>query len=328
VTAVIVRSAAAAGLLSLLVASAAAAADDYTFPFYDPNTPFNVGVDRDRRQCVQLDYTGQTWWDCEVHWGRVYDQHTGIDWGLWAGTAVAAARDGTVVDYFEWSGTHEKNVQGNYILLEHADGKRTLYYHLAHMGALGELGQKVVAGEQVGISGCSGFCLGDHLHFELLVKNQNTGLWEWRDPQFERRWTTWPGRVPFLATYVRENNSGTEWVPKGNTRTHWVEFRNDGGRTWRNDIGRGRILLGTWNPATHASPFRAWDWGSSWRATNVDWTTGPDQIGRFTFGLYGGPPAGYYEETFNLLANSIYWFDHARLGSFYVPIQVFTIQKQ
>lgn len=317
------RAAALAGVLSLLVATAAAAADDYTLPFYDPNVPLSYGVDRDRRPCYQLDWAGQVWNDCEPHWGRVYDHHTGLDYPMAIGAPIAAARSGTVVDYYESYGTEEHGWHGNYILLEHADGKRTIYYHLAQNGALGELGQQVAAGETIGINGCSGQCWGAHLHFELLVRNRNTGLWKFTDPMFERRWTTWPGRVPFLATYVRENNGGTERVARGRTITHWVEFRNDGGRTWRNDISRGRILLGTWNPAAHASAFRANDWGSSWWATNVDWNTAPGQVGRFTFGLYGGPPAGSYTETFNLLANSIFWFDHARLGSFYVPITVY-----
>lgn len=318
-----IRSATLAGLLSLLAVTAAAAADDYTLPFYDPNFPLTYGVDRDPRYCIMLDWTGRTWDDCVPHYGFVYDHHTGTDWGMPIGSAIAAARSGRIVDYYEYYGTEEYGSHGNYIMLEHSDGKRTLYYHLAQWGALGEVGDQVVAGQQIGISGCSGFCEGAHLHFELLVRNRNTGLWKWTDPMSERRWTTWPGKVPFLATYVRENNSGTERVARGRTITHWVEFRNDGGRTWRNDISVGRILLGTWNPAAHASAFRANDWGSQWWATNVDWNTAPGQIGRFTFGLYGGPPAGSYSETFNLLANSIFWFDHTRLGGFWVPITVY-----
>jgi hypothetical protein len=81
--------------------------------------------------------------------------------------------------------------------------------------------------------------------------------------------------------------------------------------------------LGTWSPASHASLFRASDWPSTWLATFLDAASvPPDGVGRFTFGLRGSPAPGSYRETLNLLAQSVRWFDHARLGRFYVPILV------
>jgi hypothetical protein len=143
------------------------------------------------------------------------------------------------------------------------------------------------------------------------------------DPLAERRWTTWPGRIPFDAAYVRESNSGTEVIRRGQTITHWVEFRNSGGRTWRNSGALGRVTLGTWSPAAHASLFRAADWPAAWIATFLDpASVPPDGVGRFTYGLRGTPAAGSYRETFNLLAESVHWFDHGRLGGFYVPIVI------
>lgn len=317
----LLRSAALAVTLTVLTAAAAAAADDYTLPFHDPGVKLNYGVDRDPRTCYQLDYTGQLHITCNPVQGRVYDGHTGQDWPMNTGSVVVAARDGVVIDYVESFGTNQYGPHGNFVLVGHSDGKRTLYYHLAQNGADVTRGQSVAAGQAIGKSGCSGLCRGAHLHFELL--KLAGGQWVWTDPHFERRWTTWPARVPFLASYVRESNAGVERIKRGSTIFHWVEFRNDGGRTWRNNIGVGRILLGTWNPAQRASAFRASDWGSSWFATNLDQASvAPGGVGRFTFGLYGGPPPGRYNESFNLLANSLKWFDHARLGGFYVPIDV------
>ena len=136
-------------------------------------------------------------------------------------------------------------------------------------------------------------------------------------------WTTWPGRVPFAARYVRENNDGTEVVRQGRTITHWVEFRNTGGRTWRPDVYPGRIVLATWDPAAHDSRFAASDWPYQWMATAVNQSSvAPDSVGRFTFGLRGSPAVGSYVETFNLLAQSVRWFDHDHLGGFYIPIVV------
>jgi hypothetical protein len=178
----------------------------------------------------------------------------------------------------------------------------------------------VAAGQRVALSGCSGRCFGAHLHFEVLVERGDDLITS--DPMFRRLWTTWPGRVPFLAAYVRENDSGTVVVGWGRTVSHWVEFRNKGGRSWRPAIWPGRVVLGTWDPSSHASPFKATDWDSNWLATRVDATTAPDEVGRFTFGIKGGPSPGSYHETFNLLAQGVHWFDHDALGGFYVPILV------
>ncbi len=322
--------AAASGLLLLaLMASSAGAVlatDDYTLPFYDPGVSLSYGVDRDRRLDHQLDWTGQTWNDGAPHAGRVYDQHSGVDYPMALRSEVAAAKDGTVIDVEGSFGTNAFGNFGNFVLLEHADGRQTLYYHLASAadgGIAVAVGDAVVAGQPIGRSGCSGYCFGAHLHFEMLVWSSSLHDFQPADPLAERRWTTWPGRIPFDASYVRESNSGTELIKRGQTITHWVEFRNTGGRTWRNAGSLGRLALGTWSPASHASLFRATDWPSSWIATYLDAATvPPDGVGRFTFGLRGSPVAGSYRETFNLVAQSVHWFDHGRLGGFYVPIVI------
>src|SRR5207302_1631680 len=164
---------------------------------------------------------------------------------------IASSRDGTVIDLFEGFGTQQFGINGNYVLVSHADGRRTLYYHLAQNGARVAVGQSVLAGQWIADSGCSGQCYGAHLHFEMRAVV--SGRWTSVDPIFEQRFTTSPGRVPFLASYLRESNSGTEVIKRYTTVTHWVEFVNAGGRTWRNNINAGRVLLGTWNPATRAS---------------------------------------------------------------------------
>ena len=117
--------------LALLGAGAAAAADDYTLPFYDPAVTLSYGVDRDRLLNRQLDWTGQVWNDGQLHYGRVYDQHTGIDYPMPLLSDLAAARDGTVIDREGGFGTQQFGSFGNFLLVEHPDGKRTLYYHLA-----------------------------------------------------------------------------------------------------------------------------------------------------------------------------------------------------
>jgi murein DD-endopeptidase MepM/ murein hydrolase activator NlpD len=322
------RAAAVVALQTAVLAvsgSSVLAIDDYTLPFYDPTVTMSYGVDRDRTLNRQLDWTGQVWNDGQPHWGRVYDQHTGVDYPMALRSAVAAARDGTVVDAEGGYGTTQFGSFGNFVRLKHADGRHTLYYHLASSadGGIGVVeGAAVVAGQFVGRSGCSGLCYGAHLHFEMLAWSSTLNAYKPVDPIAERRWTTWPGRVPFDATYVRESNAGTEVIRHGWTITHWVEFRNTGGRTWRSS-GSGRTALGTWNPGSHPSPFRASDWLYSFLPTFVDAASvAPDGVGRFTFGLKGSPVPGSYSETFNLQAYGLRWFDHQRLGSYYIPILV------
>jgi len=319
-----------AGIAMLVVGvGAVAATDDYTLPFYDPDVTLSYGVDRNMQPGVQLDWTGQVWAGDAPHPGRVYDNHTGSDYPMAVLSHLAAAKAGTVVDVEGGFGTQEFGTFGNFVQIRHADGRHTLYYHLASAadgGLVVGVGQAVSAGQWVGRSGCSGICFGPHLHFEVLAPM--SGKLVPVDPLSGRLYTTWPPRVPFLAGYVRESNAGTEVIERGGTITHWVEFRNLGGRSWRRDVSIGKIALGTWAPAKHASPFRASDWPSSWLATLADQSpVPPDGIGRFTFGLRGSVAEGSYRETFNLVADGLRWFDHARLGGFYVPIIVTTVPQ-
>jgi hypothetical protein len=305
---------------SAAVSGTTLAVDDYTLPFYDAGVRLSYGVDRDARSCQQLDWSGRRWSDCATHYGYVYDNHTGMDYPMAVVSPVAAARDGTVVDLFEGYGTQQFGTYGNFVLLAHADGRRTLYYHLALNGVRVSVGQAVRAGKWIADSGCSGQCYGAHLHFEMQA--QSGGRWGAVDPIAEQRFTTNPGRVPFLATYVGENDPGTVVIPLGRTVTHWVEFRNAGGRTWLRDGSTGRLLLATWGPPLHASPYRAADWLSATVPTAVDQAAvAPGAVGRFTFGLRG-MSVGSGSEAYNLLSNSLRWFDHAALGAFYVPVIV------
>ena len=310
-----------AALVAIGSAGHARAADDYTLPFYDPSVSLSYGMDRDSRSCRQRDWNDTLWKDCDLHYGRVYDGHTGMDYPMPLLSPVAASRDGTVVDKYEGYGTQQFGTYGNFVLVSHADGRRTLYYHLAYHGALVAPGQSVRAGQQIASSGCSGQCYGAHLHWEM--RQVVSGRWTAVDPIYARLFTTQPGRVPFLATYYRESNAGTEVIRRYSTITHWVEFVNRGGRTWRSDVGVGRVMLGTWNPPEHDSAFSDGTWLSSWVPTALDQVSvGPNGVGRFTFRLHATAPQGSYSEAYNIFSNSVRWFDWARSGSFYVPIYV------
>ena len=77
------------------------------------------------------------------------------------GAAVVAAASGTVVLATTDSGL------GTHIVIRHADGSETVYAHLSAVYVA--QGQSVAQGEQIGAIGCTGYCSGDHLHFELYI---------------------------------------------------------------------------------------------------------------------------------------------------------------
>ncbi|GGY70315.1 peptidase [Streptomyces olivaceoviridis] len=84
--------------------------------------------------------------------------HTGIDFHAASGTAVHAVGSGTVVSA-GWGGAY-----GNQVVIRMADGMYTQYGHLSSIGVT--VGQKVVPGQQIGLSGATGNVTGAHLHFE------------------------------------------------------------------------------------------------------------------------------------------------------------------
>ncbi|MFF4543519.1 M23 family metallopeptidase [Streptomyces sp. NPDC001435] len=84
--------------------------------------------------------------------------HTGIDFHASSGTTVHAVGSGTVVST-GWGGSY-----GNQIVIRMADGMYTQYGHLSSIGV--SVGQKVLPGQQIGLSGATGNVTGPHLHFE------------------------------------------------------------------------------------------------------------------------------------------------------------------
>ncbi|MGW3266707.1 M23 family metallopeptidase [Streptomyces sp. NPDC001056] len=84
--------------------------------------------------------------------------HTGIDFHAATGTPVHAVGVGTVVST-GWGGAY-----GNEIVIRMADGMYTQYGHLSSIGVT--VGQRVVAGQQIALSGATGNVTGPHLHFE------------------------------------------------------------------------------------------------------------------------------------------------------------------
>lgn len=94
-----------------------------------------------------------------LRWGKF---HHGVDLAARSGTPVMTVFDG-VVKLSTYGGGY-----GNYIIIRHDNGLETLYAHLSRRKVLA--GQRVQAGDLIGLVGSTGYSTGPHLHFEVRYK--------------------------------------------------------------------------------------------------------------------------------------------------------------
>lgn len=96
--------------------------------------------------------------------------HTGVDLAVPLGTPVFAAADGVVVLARPMTDALGALVgYGNYIVLQHDTGLKTLYGHLLAIGV--KEGDSVKRGQLIGLVGSTGNSTGPHTHFEVRIDN-------------------------------------------------------------------------------------------------------------------------------------------------------------
>jgi len=119
-----------------------------------------------------LDYNGGT---------RTYDGHKGTDFGVAGfeeqnvGVPILAVEDGTVIakhdgEYDRRSSWHPGR-KGNFVLIDHGNNTKSYYNHLRKNSLIVKVGDKVKAGQQIGLLGSSGNSTWPHLHFEWRKNN-------------------------------------------------------------------------------------------------------------------------------------------------------------
>lgn len=95
----------------------------------------------------------------------VAQDHNGVDLRAAIGTPVLAIGPGIVR-----TGWNERS--GNYALL-HLDGEQDIVAGYAHLSAFSvPQGQRVTAGQVIGLAGDTGNARGPHLHFTIRVNGQ------------------------------------------------------------------------------------------------------------------------------------------------------------
>ena len=87
--------------------------------------------------------------------------HSGIDLAAPEGTPIYAAYAGTVAE------TGCSEARGNYIVLNHGNGVRTVYCHCSAVFA--QTGANLKSGEVIAAVGATGQATGPHLHFEIWL---------------------------------------------------------------------------------------------------------------------------------------------------------------
>lgn len=92
--------------------------------------------------------------------------HAGVDYGVPTGTRVRACAAGKVIL------ARDRIVTGKSVVIEHAPGIYSLYYHLNSIEV--QEGSLVNTGYLIGHSGSTGLATGPHLHWELRVNTENT----------------------------------------------------------------------------------------------------------------------------------------------------------
>jgi murein DD-endopeptidase MepM/ murein hydrolase activator NlpD len=98
--------------------------------------------------------------------GNGYEFHPGVDIGVPTGTPIRAAAAGTVTIAGPEGG------YGNYTCIDHGGGLSTCYGHQERF--LVSVGQEVAQGQIIGLSDCTGYCFGPHVHFEVRINGQTT----------------------------------------------------------------------------------------------------------------------------------------------------------
>ncbi len=99
--------------------------------------------------------------------------HSGVDMACPQGTPVYAALGGTVTS------VGYNNVYGNYVIVTHHSGYKTLYGHMSKQ--LVTRGKWVDTGTRIGLVGSTGLSTGPHLHFTVYKFGKTVnpaGLWK------------------------------------------------------------------------------------------------------------------------------------------------------
>jgi len=157
-------------MLALVLFASLSTAQHYAFPTSSADYP-------EYYPTAYWDHGSTTDWSCS--W-LTYSGHRGSDFGAGSWTGMDEGRDITAAAPGVVYATHDGAFDrcdtgdcdggggfGNYVYLQHADGRQTIYAHLATGSVQVAVGDEVACGDVLGLMGSSGHSTGPHLHFQV-----------------------------------------------------------------------------------------------------------------------------------------------------------------
>lgn len=157
-------------------------------PVKDPEFDSNLTAVKTPPGLYKLPFRYGSTYNCSVGNMEGYHKTYGTkayDFRCMEGTPLYAIRGGTVtyvVETFTTGGpTIDFVEQANQVWVEHEDGTTARYCHLMPYGALVTLGETVVQGELIALSGNTGFSTGPHLHLDVKASHYETIQFEFAD---------------------------------------------------------------------------------------------------------------------------------------------------
>ncbi len=190
---------------------------EYTFPYYNvplSSLPESIPIKLvDSLRAYHYPYKGYVTSRFGPRNGR---RHNGMDISLKTGDTIRAVFNGKV----RFSKFHE-NGYGELIVIRHDNGLETYYAHLSKR--MVKAGERVAAGQTIGLGGSTGRSSGPHLHFEMRYMGQAF------DPERIIDFKTGNLRRDFIllkrfyfdinSKYAQDFNSEVEPEPKPATTT-------------------------------------------------------------------------------------------------------------
>ena len=105
--------------------------------------------------------------------------HYGIDIAIDMGDTIKCALPGVVTRI-----GYERGGYGNYVVVAHSGDVETIYAHLSE--SIARPGQKISAGDIIGLGGATGNSTGPHLHFETRLEGRPINPFTWFNFFFDR----------------------------------------------------------------------------------------------------------------------------------------------
>jgi murein DD-endopeptidase MepM/ murein hydrolase activator NlpD len=215
-----------------------------------------------------------------TYWGRsetdlafAYNGHDGWDYAAAPPDLALAAADGVVV----FAGNADDNCNTRSVIVDHGNGYRTLYWHLARVDV--QIGDQIARGQPVGMIGSTGCATGPHLHFGVQFLGRNTDPYGWCNAAPDP-WALHPAGSASTWLWVdRPSPCGSPWPGMVVVDTDSPGFAKDGDGWQSTPSGYGGSAL--FVPSLRGDDDAPWDLRPLARPAIAVWRPSLPAAGRY-----------------------------------------------